>query len=188
MKVRRRDCVLIVIDVQDRIIDTIAGHDAVVENIKALIRTAQVLNVPIIATQQENLGEIVPALKDLLSDSPKFRKLTFSCCGDSMFMKKLRETRRKTIIACGIETHICVLQTVLDLLRRGYRVLLARDGTSSHALIDTETAIERMRGAGAMIDTTEATMYELMERAGTEQFRNVLEIVKERRSTDSPKS
>lgn len=186
MKVRWSDCVLLVIDVQDRIIDTIAGHDAVVENVKALTRTAQVLNVPVITTQQENLGEIVPALKDLLSNSPKFRKLSFSCCGDSTFMKKLRETRRKTVIACGIETHICVLQTVLDLLRRGYRVLLVRDGASSHTLIDTETAIERMRGAGAMIETTEAVVYELTERAGTEQFRKVLEIVKERRRTISP--
>ena len=188
MKVRRSDCVLLVIDVQDRIMDTIAEHEATVENIKALIRTAQVLNVPIIATQQENLGEIVPALKDLLSNSPKFRKLSFSCCGDSVFMRKVRETRRKTVIACGIETHICVLQTVLDLLRRGYRVLLVRDGASSHTLIDTETAIERMRGAGAMIETTEAVIYELTERAGTEQFRKILEIVKERRSAFSPRS
>ena len=103
-------------------------------------------------------------------------------------MKKLRETRRKTVIACGIETHICVLQTVLDLLS-GYSVLLARDGTSSHALIDTETGIENAQGAGAVIeDTTEAIVYELMERAGTEQFRKVLEIVKERRRTVSPGS
>jgi len=188
VKVKPSDCVLLVIDVQDRIIDTIAGHEATVENIKALIRATQVLNVPFIATQQENLGEIVPELKDLLANSPKFRKLSFSCCGDSVFMKKLGEARRKTVITCGIETHICVLQTVLDLLRLGYLVLVVRDGTSSHALIDAETALERMRRAGAMIGTTEAVIYELTERAGTEQFRKILEIVKERRSTFSPGS
>jgi len=100
-------------------------------------------------------------------------------------MRKLGELRRKTVIACGIETHICVLQTVLDLLTHGYNVLLARDATSSHAPIDRETAIERMRGAGAMIGTTEAVIYELTEKAGTDQFRKILEIVKARRSKHS---
>ncbi len=186
MNVRRSDCVLLVIDVQGRLIDTIAEHEATVENIKALIGAARVLDVPVITTQQENLGEIVPELKDPLSTSPNFRKLSFSCCADSVFMRMLHEARRKTVIACGIETHICVLQTVLDLLTLGYHVLLVRDGTSSHALIDRETAIERMRSAGAMIGTTEAAIYELTEKAGTDQFRKILEIVKERRSTHSP--
>ena len=185
MNVRQSDCVLLVIDVQDRLIDTIAEHEETVENIKALIGAALVLNVPVIATQQENLGEIVPQLKDPLSNSSNFRKLSFSCCGDSMFMRKLQEVGRKTVIACGIETHICVLQTVLDLLTHGYQILLVRDGTSSHALVDRETAIERMRGAGAMVGTAEATIYELTEKAGTDQFRKILEIVKERRSKHS---
>lgn len=182
MKAKQSDCILLVIDVQDRIIDTIADHEATVGNIKALIAAARVLDVPIVATQQQNLGEIVSGLRDPLSDSPKFQKLSFSCCADSMLMRKLQELRRKTVIACGIETHICVLQTVLDLLTHGYHVLLVRDGTSSHAPIDRETAIERMRGAGAMVGTTEAVIYELTEKAGTDQFRKVLEIVKERRS------
>ena len=185
MNVRRSDCVLLVIDVQDRLIGTIAEHEVTVENIKALIGAAVVLNVPVIATQQENLGEIVPELNGLLPNSPKFQKLSFSCCGDSLIMRKLQEARKKTVIACGIETHICVLQTVLDLLTLGYHVLLVRDGTSSHALIDRETAIERMRSAGTMIGTTEAAIYELIEKAGTEQFRKILEIVKARRSTHS---
>ncbi len=188
MKVNRSDCVLLVIDVQDHIIDTIAEHEVTVENIKALIGAARVLNVPVMATQQENLGEIVPELKNLVSDSPNFRKLSFSCCGDSVFMRKLQEVGRKTVIACGIETHICVLQTVLDLLTHGYQVLLVKDGTSSHALIDRETAIERMRGAGAMIGTTEAAIYELTEKAGTDEFRKILEIVKERRRLREPTS
>jgi len=171
--------------VQDRLIGTIAEHEVTVENIKALIGAAVVLNVPVIATQQENLEEIVPELNGLLPNSPKFQKLSFSCCGDSLIMRKLQEARKKTVIACGIETHICVLQTVLDLLTLGYHVLLVRDGTSSHALIDRETAIERMRSAGTMIGTTEAAIYELIEKAGTEQFRKILEIVKARRSTHS---
>jgi nicotinamidase-related amidase len=183
VRVRRGECVLLVVDMQDRLIDKIAQHGAVVENIKALVKAARVLNVPVLATEQEKLGEIVPEVQGLLSDSPKFRKLSFSCCGDSAFMKKLRQVRKKTVIVSGIETHICVLQTVLDLLNLRYRVLLVRDATSSNAAIDRETAISRMRSAGAIIVTAEAVIYELTERAGTEEFRRILEIVKERRST-----
>jgi nicotinamidase-related amidase len=186
VRVARGDCVLLVVDLQDRLIDTIAQHGAVVENIKALIKAARVLNVPVLATEQDKLGEVVPEVRGLLSDSPKFRKLSFSCCGDSAFMKKFRQVSKKTVIVCGIETHICVLQTVLDLLNRRYRVLLVTDATSSHALIDRETAIWRMRDAGAVMATAEAVIYELTERAGTEEFRRILEIVKERRSTRSP--
>ncbi len=185
MRVSRNECVLLVVDVQDRLIGTIAEHEAVVENIRALIRTFQVLNMSVLATEQEKLGEIVPELRGLLSDSPKFRKLSFSCCGDSAFVRKLRQVRKKTVIVCGIETHICVLQTVLDLLKRRYHVLLVRDATSSHAPIDRDTAVERMRSAGAVVGTTEAVIYELTGEAGTEQFRKILEIVKERRGKSS---
>jgi nicotinamidase-related amidase len=96
-------------------------------------------------------------------------------------MRELSQMRKRTVIICGIETHICVLQSVLDLLTHHYSVLLVRDATSSHALIDRETAIERMRDAGIMITTTEAVIYELTEKAGTEEFRKILELVKERR-------
>jgi nicotinamidase-related amidase len=182
MRVKRSECVLLVIDVQDRLIDTIAEHAAVVQNIKAMINAAEALGVPVLATEQEKLGETVPELKSILAGSP-FRKLNFSCCGNPEFMSKLREVGKRTVIACGIETQICVVQTVLDLLRRHYRVLVVRDATSSHATIDRETAIERMRDSGAIITTTEAVIYELTEKAGTEEFRKILEIVKERRTS-----
>jgi nicotinamidase-related amidase len=186
MRVRRNDCVLLVVDVQDRLIGTIAEHSAVVENIKALIKAAQILHIPVLATEQENLGEIVRELQGPLSNSPKFRKLSFSSCGDSAFMRKLRQVRKKCVIVCGIETHICVLQTVLDLIEHRYHVLLVRDATSSHAAIDRDTAIERARSAGAMEATSETVIYELTEKAGTDEFRKILEIVKERRSAYSP--
>jgi hypothetical protein len=157
----------------------------VVLNIKALIGAAQALNVPIIGTEQEKLGDILPELRSLLSESPKFRKLSFSCYGDPGFMRQFLQLHKKTAIICGIETHICVLQTVLDLLEHSYGVLLVRDATSSHGVIDRETAIERMRSAGAMISTTETVIYELTERAGTQEFRRILEIVKDRRNKSS---
>jgi nicotinamidase-related amidase len=182
MRVRPDECVLLVIDVQDGLIDTIHEHQTVVENIKALIKTAQILHLQVLATEQEKLGAIVPELQGLLSNNLKFQKVNFSCCADPAFMRELSQMRKRTVIVCGIETHICVLQSVLDLLTHRYDVLLVRDATSSHALMDRETAMERMGDAGAMIATTEAVIYELTEKAGTEEFRSILELVKERRS------
>jgi len=181
MRIKRNDCVLLVVDVQDRLIKTITEHGETVQNIMTLMKAAQVLQVTVMATEQENLGETVPELKTLLP-SPATRKLCFSCCDSLEFMTKLNATRKKTVIVCGIETHICVLQTVLDLLHGRYRVLVVRDATSSHALIDRETALERMRISGAEVTTCEAIIYELIEKAGTDEFRAILEIVKERRT------
>jgi len=183
MRVKRSDCALLVIDVQDRLIDTIAEHATVVQNIRTLMKAAEALTIPILATEQEKLGDTVPELKALLTRLP-FRKMNFSCCGDSKFMNKLNATKRRTAIVCGIETHICVVQTVLDLLNRHYRVLIVTDATSSHTIIDRETAIDRMENAGATITTTEAIIYELTEKAGTDEFRKILEIIKEKRSTN----
>ena len=183
MRVKRDDCVLLVIDVQERLIDTIAEKTEIVKSIKALIKAADVLHLPVLVTEQEKLGETIPELKNRLSNSPKFRKLSFSCCERPEFMVKLKELGKKAVIACGIEAHICVMQTVLDLLQRGYCVLVPKDATSSHAVVDRETAIERMHDSGATITTSEALIYELTEKAGTEEFRKILEIVKERRNS-----
>ena len=190
MRVRRSDCVLAVVDVQDRLIDTIAEHQAVIKNIKAMVQAAKVLQVPILGTEQEKLGDTVPELKTLLSDAPT-RKLTFSCFDSREFKDKLKATGRNTVIICGIEAHICVMQTVLDMLVWRHKVMVARDATSSHDPIDRETAIHRMGNSGAMVSTSEAIIYELTEQAGTDEFKRILDIVKDRRTTskeDLPKA
>jgi isochorismate hydrolase len=100
-------------------------------------------------------------------------------------MTKLNETRRKTVLLCGIETHICVMQTALDLLAGHHRILVVKDATSSYSLIDRETALSRLQECGGEVTTAEATIYELTEKAGTEEFRKILDIVKERRTSIS---
>ena len=180
MKAERSECILLVIDVQDRLIDTIAEHEAVVQNIETLIKTTKVLAVPMLATKQEKLGEIVPELQRLIKLPSQ--KASFSCCGDSEFMTRLKANHKRTLIVVGIETHICVLQTVLDLLKLRYRILVIEDATSSHTLIDRDSAIERMRNSGAIVTTTETIIYELTEKAGTEEFAEILGIVKQRRA------
>jgi len=181
MRVKRGDCILAVVDVQERLIDTIAEHEPLIQNIKALVNAASVLQLPILATEQEKLGDIVPQLKPLIAET-SIRKLTFSCCDSAEFMTRLHLSRKKTVILCGIETHICVMQTVLDLLAGHNRILVVKDATSSHALIDRDTALQRMEASGSEIVTCEAIIYELTEKAGTDEFRRILDIVKERRT------
>jgi nicotinamidase-related amidase len=182
LRVKRGDCVLVVVDVQERLIETVAEHQTVVRNIVALIKIATALEVPIVATEQEKLGDTVREIKAVLPNSPT-RKLSFSCCDSLEFTGKLSSARRKTVIVCGVETHICVSQTVLDLLESRFRVLVVRDATSSHAVIDRETALLRLKASGAEVTTSEAIMYELIEKAGTDEFRRLLEVVKELRTS-----
>ncbi len=174
------ECVLLVIDVQEKLIGTIADKANVLENIKALIRSAHVLDVSILVTEQEKLGETVPDINVMLPRE-KIRKLAFSCCKVPEFTSSLGKIGRKNVIVCGIEAHICVMQTVIDLPKHGYTITVPQDAVSSYGPVDRESALQRMRNSGAVITTTEALIYELTERAGTEQFRKVLEIVKERR-------
>ena len=178
---KRNDCVLVVVDVQDRLINTITHHELIVANVKALAQAAIILRVPILATEQVKLGDTILEVKSLLPNTPT-RKVSFSCCDNPEFMTKLNAIGRKTVIVCGIETHICVAQTVLDLLRDHRIVLVAKDATSSYGTVDRETALRRMETSGAVITTSEAIIYELTENAATDEFKGILEIVKTRRT------
>jgi nicotinamidase-related amidase len=173
---------LVVVDVQQRLVETIAEHEAVVHSIVALVKAAEVLRLPVLATEQENLGETVPDIKTLLHNDAT-RKLSFSSCDSLEFMTNLNAARRKTVIICGIEAHICVLQTVLDLIQNRYSVVVVSDATSSHSVGDRDAAIRRSEASGAVITTCEAIIYELSERAGTDEFRSILQIVKLRRAS-----
>lgn len=181
MKMKSTDAILLVIDVQTKLIDTIAEKNGLLKNLEAIIKALTVLRVPILATQQDKLGEIKQEVSTLLGDVQTFRKLTFSSCRAPEFKAKMDELNRKWMLVCGIETHICVMQTVLDLLELGKNVLVARDATSSYDVADRETALERMRDAGAKITTTESAIYELIGEAGTPEFRQILPIIKELR-------
>jgi nicotinamidase-related amidase len=181
LMIKSGDCVLLVIDVQDRLINTILQSKELVRNVKALILTARVLGIPVLVTEQEKLGGTVAELEKILVGAPKVHKLDFSGCAKPEFIGNLEKSGKKTVVACGIEAHICVLQTVLDLLERGYGVVVPVDAISAYATTDNDMAVERMKEAGAVAATVEALIYEWIERAGTDEFRKVLEIVKEKR-------
>lgn len=183
---KAQDCALLVIDVQEKLINTIANAEAVIANISALIKTAQLFQVPIVTTEQEKLGPSVAVLKELLQTYQAYNpisKQSFSCCRNGPFRQALEKTHRKHLLITGIEAHICVSQTALDLLANDYLVQVIADATSSNSPQDHQAAIDRLASAGATITTTEALIYELTATAQTPLFKQVLAIVKDRRKS-----
>ena len=181
-----QDSVLLVVDVQDRLIGSIAKTEMVIANIAALIKTAQVFQIPILVTEQEKLGSTVAQLRELLDrcdTGPSIGKCYFSSWQDVAFREALEKTRRKRLLITGIEAHICVSQTALDLLANGYLVHVVADATSSHSLEDHQIAIERLSSQGAVITSTEALIFELTSTAQTPEFKKILSVVKDRRKS-----
>lgn len=184
----RGDSALLVVDVQGKLVSLIDGHRRIVWNIRRLIDGAGVLGVPVAATEQypKGLGPTTPELTAALatlggraSPLPLPSKMAFSCgeCGE--IFAGFRSQGRNKLLVAGIETHVCVQQTVLDLLADGYRVYLAADAIGSRGDFDRRIALRRMESAGAVITTTEAALFEWCEAAGTPEFKAISALVKE---------
>ncbi len=175
----RADSALLVVDVQDKLIGLIAQHERIVWNIGRLLDGAKALGVRAVATEQypRGLGHTTKALADRLGDVPA--KLTFSCGGCPEVFEELRDAGIFKILVVGIEAHVCIQQTVLDLLADGFRVYLAVDAVGSRHEIDYATALRRMDSAGATLTTTEAALFEWCDAAGTPEFKQISAIVRE---------
>jgi nicotinamidase-related amidase len=174
------DTALLVIDVQEKLMPKIAEAEPVIRNTAFLIDACKILGVPVLATEQyrKGLGPTVPELaRRLPADLPE--KLAFSSCAIPAVVEGLRAGRPKVLLA-GIETHVCVMQTALDLVALGFRVFLAVDSVSSRYRIDHETAIQRMRDIGVTLVTSEMAVFELTGVAGTPQFKEISRLVQER--------
>jgi nicotinamidase-related amidase len=173
------DTALLVVDVQEKLVPAIADHNRIVWNVRRLIDAAKVLGVPVGATEQypKGLGPTVPELAERLGPIPS--KLTFSCCGCPELFREWQRGNRHKVLLCGIEAHVCVQQTVFDLLSNGWRVYVAADAVGSRREIDYRTALGRMDAAGATITTTEAAMFEWCREAGSPEFREISRLAKE---------
>jgi len=174
---KRQDSVLVVVDVQERLINHIYNHEKITVNVVKLIKFAGIIGLPVVLTEQEKLGATVKEIKKELPGISPITKIEFSACKCGEFINKLDELSRHNIILTGIETHICITQTALELLPY-FNVHVVGDATSSRSLEDRDIAFDRLRQSGAVINSTEMIMYELMERAGTEEFKKVLDLVK----------
>ncbi len=174
---RRSDAVLLVIDLQEKLLPHIAGAGEVVDRTARLVRAARALDIPVVWTEQQKLGETVEPIRAELEGTEPVRKLAFGCFGDASFRRRLDATGRNTLILAGIEAHICVAQTALQGLAE-YDVHVVADAVGSRDPRNRDIALARLRAAGAVVTTWEMVVYELLERAGTDEFRAVLPLVK----------
>jgi nicotinamidase-related amidase len=175
-------CALVVIDIQEKLLPPIFNKDRLLKNAGLLVRLANILSIPVTVTTQyvKGLGAVVPQIASLPSDSPTIDKLEFSCFGSDKFRGRLKSLpgNRNTLLLCGMETHICVMQTALGALNAGYLVHVASDAVGSRAEWNWKIGLERMKSAGAVISSTEMMMYELLRCSGTPQFKELLPYLK----------
>ena len=174
------DTVVLVIDVQDKLLPLIPNQVALVRNIAFLIDGARLLQMPVAATEQypKGLGSTTAELARRLPDRPD--KTGFSCCAIPSVVDGFRRGARPKVLLAGIETHVCVQHTALDLLNLDFRVYVAVDAVSSRFVIDHDVALRRMEKAGAILTTCEAALFEWIGGAGHPQFKAVSQLVQER--------
>jgi nicotinamidase-related amidase len=176
----RDDSALLVVDVQEKLLPLIPGSGRMVWNIRRLIDGAKLLGVPVAATEQypQGLGPTTRVLAERLGMIPG--KLEFSCgeCGE--IFAAWRDKGIWKILVCGIETHVCVGQTVHDLLGEGFRVFVAADAVAARGQVDHEIALRRMDSSGATLTTTEAALFEWCGRAGSPEFKQISQLVREK--------
>jgi nicotinamidase-related amidase len=179
-----KESVLLVIDPQTRLMPLIESEAIVTQNIALLVQSAQILGVPVLATTQyaARLGDIVPAIKDVMPSAtmsvPVHDKMHFSAASQQDFALALKDLNRQQVVVCGVETHICVLQTAADLSAQGYRVQVACDAVGSRKESTHRAGLERIQALGILCPPTESVLYEWLEEAGTAQFKQVLPLVK----------
>jgi nicotinamidase-related amidase len=175
----QEDTALLVVDVQERLVPAVADNRRVVWNVRRLVDGARVLGIPVVATEQypKGLGPTVPELAERLGAIPS--KLTFSCGGCPALFEDLDHRGIHKVLVCGMEAHVCVQQTVLDLLAAGWRVYVAVDAVGSRFEVDYRTALRRMDSAGATLTTTEAALFEWCDVAGTPEFKQISQLARE---------
>jgi len=175
-------CALIVVDIQEKLLPPIFNNDELVKNSQLLVRLANILKLPTIVTTQyvKGLGPTVPQIASLLGNAQAIDKMQFGCFASNDFRSALKSVpgNRNTLLVCGMEAHICVMQTVLGALNDGYLVHVATDAIGSRVRWNWDIGIDRMRAAGAVISSTEMMMYELLRCSGTPQFKELLPYIK----------
>ena len=172
---------LVVIDVQGKLAEIMHDKENLFANLERIIKGVQVLDIPIIWTEQvpEKLGPTLPQFSELLTGSSNpISKSSFSCCGVSPFTDALKSLGRQQILISGIETHVCVYQTTLDLLADGYEVQIITDAVSSRTPENRHIALARLKDAGAILTSTEMALFELLRVAEGTEFRQIAKIVK----------
>ena len=176
----RNEVVLVIVDIQERLAAVMADRQRVVDNCLHLIEVSRLLKIPILLNEQypKGLGPTVNEIREALHPYEPLEKVTFSCCNEESFLDALAASGRKKVILAGMETHVCVLQTVIDLLKAGHQVHVVKDATCSRTPDNFTAGAEFMRDAGAVITCTETVLFQLLEKAGTDEFKAISKRIK----------
>lgn len=182
-RLNRADAFLIVIDVQQKLMPVISDREAVERNIERLVRGSKIVDIPAVVTEQyvQGLGPTVPLIRSAFEETSGYEpiaKACFSALGCAEFVTITRNLHRRQAIVAGVEAHVCVYQTVGDLLANGYDVTIVADAVSSRTQANKEMAIRRMMADGARLSTTEMVLFELTVNSGTDEFREISRLVK----------
>jgi nicotinamidase-related amidase len=175
--IQAEDCALLIIDMQEKLLPVIAEREKVLSNIVKLVRFSRIMGIPTLVCEQNKLGPTVSEVQNELEAYDPIPKDTFNCFGTEAFGAQLEGLGRTTILVSGIEAHICVAQTSLT-APAGYRVHTVGDATSSRTLENAQAAAQRLLQAGVTVTTTEMCIFELLKRAGTEEFKQASKLVK----------
>jgi len=176
----RNDTVLLIVDIQERLAAVMEKRGHVIANCTRLTELAKMLSIPVLVSEQypKGLGRTVPELVSVIPSYSPVEKLTFDCCGEPSYMEVIKKTGRKKAIVTGMETHICVLQTVLGLLKEGFDVHVVSDAVCSRTDANWKAGLDMMRDAGAVVTCTETVLFQALKVAGTEEFKAVSRMIK----------
>jgi nicotinamidase-related amidase len=181
MRITAEDTMALIVDFQERLVPVIDQNEELIHNTEILIKGLQALQIPMIITQQytKGIGMTVPALATLYGESFCYEdKVTFSCAEDEATLAKITALGKKNIILCGIEAHICVLQSVIDLIALGYNVLLVEDCVGSRKETNRSIGIRRALQEGAIPTSYESILFELTRVAKTDTFKEISRLIK----------
>ncbi len=175
-------CALLVVDIQSRLMPVISNRDEVVKNAALLLKSAKTMKMEIVATTQyvARIGELLPEIQAELAGVEVLDKMHFSCFANVAIQERIKALPGgvNTLIICGVETHICIYQTVAGALRNGYRVVVAADAVSSRTVKNHKLGLARLRELGAVVASTEMVIYELLGEAGIPAFKELLPFLK----------
>ena len=183
MRINRENTIALVVDLQDKLVPTVVNSKELISSSICLLKGLKLMKIPILVTQQntKGLGPTIPEINKTIGNFSYIEKMTFSCYREPAFIRVLNRIGKRNVIIMGLEAHVCILQTTLDLLYNNFTPVIVYDCVSSSSELDKEVALWRMRDVGSVITTCESIIFELCREAGTDEFKELLKLVKERK-------
>jgi isochorismate hydrolase len=178
MMLNREEALLAVIDIQGNLYLAMDEKEFLLANTAKLVKGINILEIPIILTEQVKIGPTIPELADLMTHVKPIIKNSFSCCGDAQFMDALIASGKKQVLVCGIEAHVCAYQTSMDLMERGFEVYVVADAVSSRTAGNREIGIQKLLASGAILTSAEMCLFELLKTATDPKAKDLFRIIK----------